>query len=278
MNRLFSVTVLALASTVGLAGASMKFATHGTHMLEEAYVEDCLENPHPHGYYGAYFQPCEFAFFQSQDDSEGTGVVSVPPENACTDPSSTLLAKPIPVHWFFNLTEHFDNMDWESSDDWDEHTDWKQVAQKLFLWPDQCVGVGPRCYALTDAAIFQAVQPFFADGIPKGATHVQVDCQADAAMLSRTVFALADGWEKSTPTIIAWMVTVVLLTLVALAWCLYGCARLCCSGPGQPPYDRFRGRRSNSAAPVVVGTGYAYQAVDNNSAETMIYPQKVEKV
>lgn len=277
MNRLFSVTVMATAFTVDLASASMKFATHGTHTLEEAYVEDCLENPNPHGYYGAYFQPCEFSFFQSQTDSEGTGVVSVQPDNACTDPSSTLLAKPVPVHWFFNLTEHFDEMDWDSNA-WDEHTDWKQVAQKLFLWPDQCVGVGPRCYALTDATIFQAVQPFFADGIPQGATHVQVDCQADAAMLSRTAYALADGLEKSTPTIIAWMVTVVLLTIVALAWCLYGCARLCCSPEQQLHYDRFRRRRSDSAAPVVVGTGYAYQAVDNNSAETMIYPQKVEKV
>ena len=271
--RVTKVLTLLTSIMVSLGGAaSMQFATHGAHRLEDAYIQDCQDNPNPHGYYGAYFQPCEFAFYESH---ERTTVLSVPDDNACTDPSSNLLTKPVPVHWFFNLTEQLlDKNDWDS-DDWDGK-DWNQIAQKLFLWPDQCVGVGPRCYALTDdETIFQAVQPFFPDGIPMGATHVQVDCQADAAMLSRTAFALADGFEKSTPTIIAWMVTVVLVTIVALAWCIYGCARLCCfpGGSQSELHDRFRQRR---AAPAVVGTGYAYQAVDE-SPELMVYPHKVEK-
>ena len=265
-----------LVSPVGVAGA-MKFASQGTRQLEDAYIKDCQANSNPHGYYGAFFQPCEFSFFQSttstnniDNDDESESTVGT---NVCADPSSTLLAKPVPVHWFFNLTDHIKKNDWDSID-WND-ADWKQVAQNLFLWPDQCVGVEPRCYSLTDEAIFNAVQPFFSatNNIPAGATHVQVNCQADAWMLSRTVSTLAESIEKILPTLIAWMVTLVLLATVALVWCIYACVRLCRSGPVN---DRRRPFERESPVASVLGTGYAYHGVDDT--EVMIYPEKVKQI
>jgi len=247
------------AALVLCTGAqAMDFATHGAQMLEQYYIEDCQQNPYPHGYYGAFFQPCEFSFYEASKEVSND-------MSACTDPSSTLLAKPVPMHWFFNLTDHYNKNDWDSID-WDDQN-WDEIAHKLFLWPDQCVGVGPRCYGLTDNTIFDALNPLFSkNSIPDGATHVQVNCQADAWQLSRTVFAFADGFEKSMPTIIAWVVTMVLLTIVALAFCIYGCVRLC----------RRRPRDREYRVHAVPLTGHKYQAVDDIDTE-MTYPQQQQK-
>ena len=95
------------------------------------------------------------------------------------------------------------------------------------LWPDQCVGVTPRCYSINEAAVQESLHDLF-DEIPEGATHVQVNCQADALVLSRVVYAFADGLEKSTPTIILWVITIFLFTIMSLAWCGYACFRYLC--------------------------------------------------
>ena len=44
---------------------------------------------------------------------------------------------------------------------------------------------------------------YFKSGtIPENATHVRVDCRSDALAASRTIYALADGLQKSLPTLI----------------------------------------------------------------------------
>jgi len=167
----------------------------------------------------------------------------------------------------FNLTDHFDKDDWDSQD-WDD-MDWAKIVQQLFLWPDQCVGVGPRCYSLTDESIFNVVNPLFAKtGIPEGTTHVQVNCQADAWMLSRTINSFADGFQKSMPTLIAWITTVVLLSTVALAFSIYGCVRLCHRGS----------REVRSLEEVPLAAQYKYHAIHEDDKFTeMTYPQTTAK-
>ena len=201
------------------------FVSKNVNQLESMYVADCKADALPHGFYGAFLQPCEFQFRQLKPESEYH-------PNPCSDEASILVSKPTPMHWFFNLTEHIKSMDWDdmSSDDL------PQVADGLMLWPDQCVGVTPRCYAIDDEAIRDTLHKLFEKtGIPKTATHVQVDCRGDALELSRLVYSFADGFEKSLPTIIFWTVTVCLLSLVATLWCCYGCFRLCSGTTSRKP-------------------------------------------
>jgi hypothetical protein len=229
------------------AAMGMDFATRSASQMEALYLLDCAEDPTPHGYYGAFLQPCEFSFYEVSYPLFGAYV----PPNRCLDPTSTLVGRPAPVNWFFNVTDHMSKNDWDSLNG----QDFSVIADKLMLWPDQCVGVTPRCYAIDDIAIRDTLSRLF-DQFPQGATHVQVNCQADALELSRVVFSFADGLEKSTPTIIAWMVTVLTLAIVALAWCGYGCLRLCCGEP-RPTYAVV-------AAPVV--GGHQYAAVEDGTA------------
>mgnify|MGYP005846242595 CR=1 FL=1 len=207
-------------------------------------MDDCHENSSPHGFYGAFLQPCEFQFRQST----AAGRTGDDPD-ACSDDVSTLLAKPVPMHWFFNLTDHFDKDDWDkmSSDD-------VPSAEELMLWPDQCVGAAPRCYSIefSNADIKDTLAKLFPDDIPEDATHVRVDCRGDAAALSRVVYSLAGGLEKSSATIFAWMVTVVLLSLVAILWCLYGCARLCCYAGGKYNNKKYHAYHKEGYKPLVV--------------------------
>lgn len=195
--------------------AKPEFATKGAGILEKFYVGDCKADKTPHGFYGAFLQPCEFSFYKAESVAEDIG--------ACQDMSSELVGTPIPVHWFFNVTEHMTKDDWDkiSSDD-------LPSAEELMLWPDQCVGVGPRCYTVDNEAIEATLFRLFADGekIPAEATHVQVDCRGDALALSRLTYAFADGFAKSTPTIVAWIITVLVFGFVATIGCVYGCFRV----------------------------------------------------
>jgi hypothetical protein len=264
---------VALAVQVLIAStAAMDFATDGAHKLENAYIDDCRADQTPHGYYGAFLQPCEFTFRQQVDEEQhhyaGTGQ---DPADMCSDKASVVVGKPVPMNWFFNLTEHFDEDDWDgmSSDDLPE------IADTLMLWPDQCVGVTPRCYSIHDPVIHESLFKLFDkdDGgmmsmnsrIPEGATHVQVNCQSDAMELSRVVYGFADGFEKSMPTIIAWLTTVILFSLVATLWCCYGCFRLCRGTP-----------RAAMAAPAVVHghygsiMGHAGVSVDDTEKQKLM--------
>jgi hypothetical protein len=222
--------------------ARMHFATDGAHQLEDMYIEDCKINTRPHGYYAAFLQACEFSFYHRSSDDDHNNVPAA--ADVCTDPSSTLVGQPKPMNWFFNMTDEFqkqfssssssDDSSSSSSDSWDDK-DWEEIAQKLLFWPDQCVGVLPRCYTIGEDARILEVLHRVIDDIPDAATHVQVNCQADAMELSRVVYAFADGFEKSAPTIIAWLITVCLFAIVALAWCSYACFRLC-HGPPRREY------------------------------------------
>jgi hypothetical protein len=254
LPRFFSV---ALAVQVLIAStAAMDFATDGAHKLENAYIEDCRADQTPHGYYGAFLQPCEFTFRQQFDKLYYAG-----PEDSCSDEVSRVVGKPVPMNWFFNLTEHFDKGDWDemSSDDLPE------IADTLMLWPDQCVGVTPRCYSIHDPVIHETLFKLFnKDGemmsrIPDGATHIQVNCQSDAMELSRLVYGFADGFEKSMPTIIAWLTTVILFSLVATLYCCYGCFRLCRGPP-----------RAAMAAPAVVHGHYVPVSDDDTEKQKLM--------
>jgi len=254
----------------------MRFATKSVHEWERQYIDDCLVNKDPHGYYGAFLQPCEFTFRKSSwsssssedlnilhddgdtekddvdksrgDNADGThitakttsaasrdnGTAKKPhatvPDAACSDKFSTIMSQPMPFHWIFNMSGHF-QVGSSSSDDWDSMSsdDFDDIATNLMLWPDQCVGVSPRCYNVNDDPMIQdqLAQFFILDGgIPPDATHVQVNCQADAMELSRVMYAAADGFERSMPAIMAWMVTIVLLVMVTSLWCCFGCCRL----------------------------------------------------
>jgi hypothetical protein len=182
-------------------------------------------------HYGAFLQPHEFTFRQVDQERFIPFLHEDGHQDMCSDKARVVVGKPIPMNWFFNLTEHFDKDNWDdmSSDDLPE------IADKLMLWPDQCVGVTPRCYSVQDTAIRETLFKHFND-IPEGATHVQVNCQSDAMELSRLVYSFADGFEKSMPTIIAWMTTVILFSLVASLWCCYGCFRLCRGPPNTIPH------------------------------------------
>ena len=211
--------VLAIASLPSPA-MSMMSPFEAAQMLEKAYVNDCIADLSPHGYYGAFLQPCEFTFWQAEEshfDLQEGG------QDVCSDDIGNVVAKPVPIHWFFNFTDHFRDKDWDdmSSDDFDE------VADNLMLWPDQCVGVQPRCYSVQDPAIRDTLTNLFDNKLPTDATHIKVDCRNDAMELSRAVYSFAHSFEKSLPTLILWALTVVLLSLVAFLWCCYACFRLC---------------------------------------------------
>jgi len=225
------VRFLSVAVALAVQAASaMEFATLKAQKLETEYMEDCRVDQTPHGFYGAFLQPCEFTFFRQVDQDRFLPMM-LPDDvqvDMCSDKASVVVAgKPVPMNWFFNLTENFttDHLDQMSSDDLPE------IVDKLMFWPDQCVGVTPRCYSVQDPAIRDTLYKLFEDDmIPEGATHVQVNCQSDAMEWSRVIYAFADGFEKSIPTIIAWMTTVILFSLVASLWCCYGCFRLCRGG------------------------------------------------
>lgn len=203
------IAISLILGSYAVSVESTAFLEEKTHELEKMYIEDCQKDVTPHGFYGAMLEPCEFAFFQGSDyDTCNTG---------------RLLETPRPVHWLFKLQEHIDKDDWDnmSSDDVPDF-------DELMLWPDQCVGVSPRCYQLgTENSIDETLSKLFPEGIPANATHVRVDCRADAMELSRIVYSFSSGLEKSLPAIIACIVAVVFLAIVALACCLYGCCRLC---------------------------------------------------
>lgn len=175
-----SVPPVEPATTPSSASSSSSLsvlATNAIHQVEELFVQDCWEQglqeerSYPYGYYGAFFQPCTFSFFQSLESSYVHGIRNDGiPANAvnCAEETARLLSQPVPMHWFFNLTEHFTKGDWDelSSDDL------PQLADDLFLWPDQCVGVAPQCYDLNapDTAIIrQALERLFnRDGSSNG--------------------------------------------------------------------------------------------------------------
>jgi hypothetical protein len=202
--------------------------SEGVHELEQTYIADCQADNTLHGFYGAFLQPCEFSFYESLSNEDSQG-------DACSNDISKLVGQPIPVHWFFKLSEHIEKDDWDSlsSDDMPDFDD-------LMLWPDQCVGVAPRCYQLgKDEIITDTLNGLFPDGTPEEATHVRVDCRADAMELSRVAYGFASGAEKSLPTIVAWMVTVLVLFLVAMSFCCYGCLRLCFCSTRNEDYHSY---------------------------------------
>ncbi|KAL3934630.1 MAG: hypothetical protein SGARI_003309 [Bacillariaceae sp.] len=182
---------------------------NGLSRLEQAFVDDCKADPSPHGYYGAFFQPCEFSFFQG----------------ACSDDSSKAVGNPEPnLHWFFQLQSHMDNNDWDelSSDDIPDIDD-------LLLWPDQCVGIAPRCYAIANQSvpIMDTLRKLFPDGIPDGATHVQVDCRSDALELGRVAYNVARGVDEGIGYIMGFVFLILFLHLLAISLCCFGCFRFC---------------------------------------------------
>jgi hypothetical protein len=241
------------------ASFAMDFATDSAHKLEETYIADCQSDTSPHGYYGAFLQPCEFTFRQV-DDSHMILNDNAQDYYMCSDDQSKVVGSPIPMNWSLNLTEHFDKNDWDDMS-WDDMSsdDLPEIMDKLLLWPDQCVGVTPRCYSVNDAAIRDTLSKLFTE-IPEGATHVQVNCQSDAMALSRVVYAVADGFEKSMPTIIAWMTTVILFSLVATLWCFYGCFRLV--------YHCNSSNRGNNTPSIVVAA--RAHPVNNKGVYTLV--------
>jgi hypothetical protein len=227
-------SMLLLGSSCSVV-AKMDYLSNGVHLLEDKLVQDCQADPTPHGYYGAFLQPCEFSFRRTITEGGADDA------DACSDQTSEIISKPVPMHWFFNLTEHW------TKDDWDELSsdDLPKTAEELMLWPDQCVAYEKRCYGVDDKAVSDTLHSLFPAKIPDTATHVSVDCRGDAVQLSRVVYAAADGLERSMPTIIAWMVTVIALAFVATLWCCYACFRL-----AHGPSRSRRSYRLVSATPV----------------------------
>jgi hypothetical protein len=210
-------------------GSSQSRLQNGLSQLEQIYVQDCQDDLSPHGYYGAFFQPCEFSFFKSADHTTTTAAASK--DNLCSP--DLIVGTNKPVHWLFKLQEHINKVDWDeltSKDipDWDD----------LMLWPDQCVGVAPRCYSIRDddmasvprtssTDIKKALQSLLPDEIPDEATHVQVDCRSDAMELSRVAFSVGSGLQKGLAFLIAMILLVFLLIMVALSFCCCACFRIC---------------------------------------------------
>jgi len=231
-----ALALLLAASPIFATG----FTTGVTHELELRMIEDCLDNAEPHGFYGAFFQRCEFTFRKSKTDATlqvptsimmPDGVVSGVPalmgqhggsSNACSDERSTVVGRPEPTNWVVDLKDSSDSWDSFSSDDL---PDVEEIADKLMLFPDMCLAVSPRCHPV-DHPMLQDRLPLYFDEIPAGSTHVEVNCQGDAMELSRFVHDAADDFEKSTPTIIVWMVAVVLFSLVMSLWACHGCVRV----------------------------------------------------
>lgn len=195
--------------------------------LEEKYIEDCEQDQTPHGFYGAFLQPCEFSFYKSAEEDQSGQYTTM---NVC-ESKQDQIGNPTPVHWIFELHKHMDEDDWGtlSSEDFPD-------VDQLMLWPDQCVGVAPRCYSLHDpisslsknqSTILDSLVRLFPDGIPDGSTHVQVDCRSDALELSRVAYSVANGFEKGFGFVVVIMMTVFLLFIVSMSFCCYGCFRLC---------------------------------------------------
>jgi hypothetical protein len=204
MKKSLAISLFLLSNT----SAKRDWAARHVGLLEKEFVKDCEGDGTPHGYYGAFLEPCEFSFFQESFDSN----------EPC---QGELIGSRIPVNWVFNLTEHYKNKDWDSID-WDSmSSDDIPDPEDLLLWPDQCVGVVPRCYAVTDME--PILSKLFLDGIPDEATHVRVDCTVDALALSRVFYALADDFENAMPTLILWVTSVVVIFIVSTMWCCYGC-------------------------------------------------------
>ena len=218
---LFLLSHPAIATTTTTTTTTTAPFSDSVTKLESRYIADCETNHNPHGYYGAFFQPCEFSFYENHDVDDPTGK-----KNFCSSKSAVLLGTPKPVHWIFKLQNYFDKNNWNelSSDDMPDVDD-------LMLWPDQCVGVGPRCYSISssDNHTFSDVldRLFPDDGIPIGATHVEVDCRADAMELSRVSYAFASGLEKNVAYIVYGFVALCLTVILVLSLCFYGCFRLC---------------------------------------------------
>jgi hypothetical protein len=213
--------VLQVLSKENQASRSINSIQDGLSQLEEMFIQDCHDNLSPHGYYGAFFQPCEFSFFQSSKDATS---------GSCQE--NNFIGTRKPVHWLFELQKHIDKDDWDelSSDDipdWDD----------LMMWPDQCVAVEPRCYPIRETTLpsknetdlMEVLLSLFPDGIPNEATHVQVDCRVDAMELSRVAYSVANGVEKGLGFAIALFLAVILLFIVAMSFCCYGCFHLCFS-------------------------------------------------
>ena len=100
MDRVLTFSLFAalcLAPSVN----GMDFATRGVQMLEKSFIDDCEADSSPYGYCGAYLQPCEFSFFKA---SFLPSMELTRSSEVCLDETSTLIAKPVPMHWFFNLT------------------------------------------------------------------------------------------------------------------------------------------------------------------------------
>jgi len=226
-------TAFSLSLVLSTALAHPDYATKATNKLVDAYMADCQAHTEPHGFYGAFLQPCTFDFYQ--DGCDGTPVGS-----------------PVPMHWYWNVTKDMDSDDW-SSDSFDS---FDEIADKLMLWPDQCVGVASRCYGVNDEEVADKLQQLFPDGIPIEATHVQVDCTNDAMQLSNLVYAAADGFEKSTPTLIMWFLTLVVFAFVSTLACCYGCCLLCKGGADCYAKGRGQGRSCQPGTSNVYVTHY----------------------
>lgn len=206
---------------------SNTFLSDRVSQFETLYIKDCTEDRSPHGFYGAFFQPCEFSFYRKAGNEEKPSSN----ETVCTSSSSTLVGQPTPVHWLFKLQDHIEKDDWD-----DLSTDDIPDFDELMLWPDQCVGVTPRCYALqapspasnsTTDKLLETLRRLFPHEIPSEATHVQVDCRVDSMELSRVAYSLAGGAESSLPFIAAWMATLILLFVLGMSYCCFGCLALC---------------------------------------------------
>eukprot|EP00543_Licmophora_paradoxa_P002727 CAMPEP_0202443990 /NCGR_PEP_ID=MMETSP1360-20130828/3158_1 /ASSEMBLY_ACC=CAM_ASM_000848 /TAXON_ID=515479 /ORGANISM="Licmophora paradoxa, Strain CCMP2313" /LENGTH=264 /DNA_ID=CAMNT_0049059853 /DNA_START=45 /DNA_END=839 /DNA_ORIENTATION=+ len=216
----FISTIFAITEASSLDGKLTRFVGD----LEKSYIQSCERNSDEvPGFYGAFLEPCEFAFFQSSVDgassSDPCGKTSVPVDT------------PVPMHWVLNLTQHFKNQDWDSSFDWNQmSSDDLPNADDLMLWPDRCVGVAPRCYPIVDGsneAIHATLSKLF-DEIPMEATHVRVDCRADGLAISRTVYAVAEGLEIAGPTLTLWALTLFVVFFSSLFLCFATCLYCCC--------------------------------------------------
>jgi hypothetical protein len=259
MTLLQRILVLTALFPPSATGEERHFATHSVHELEQAYVHDCtFVDTTPHGYYGAFLQPCEFQFRQQTIKDYGS---SVDVGDPCSDEVSTLVSTPVPMHWFFNTT--FFIIDQDDGSSWDK-TMMMSRDEEILLWPDQCVGVTPRCYAVDNEAIHETLTRIFSKNhgpiIPEGATHVRVDCRGDAVALTRVVYAMAEGLEKSVVMLIAWLVTAMLLSLMLGTCCLCACLRLCCFAGAHP--------RTTKTSHAFRRSGY--EAIENAEKEIML--------
>jgi len=183
------------------------------HELEKMYIDDCQMVETPHGFYAALLQPCEFSFFENSDDEQEGDV--------CSTEKSELVAEPMPVNWLFKL--------WEQKGDWESFSsDDVPDLDELMLWPDQCVGVAPRCYHLGDNAnITQVLHRLFPDGIPEDSTHVRVDCRSDSLELSRLAYSTTDAFADILPKVLTCITITLIFWLMILLFACWGCFRIC---------------------------------------------------